>query len=88
MLAAQDGSVQVIEYLFERDLVHDAANMTSMLLFAGAHSQLIAAQWLRQRGAEWPQVLYYSIGDDNKMYQWSGEVLAWARANGCRSPIP
>jgi hypothetical protein len=84
--AAKGGNVQVIQYLVEHGLVQNAVNMISMLLYAGAHSQLAAVQWLRQRGAEWPQTLYYS--NDSKIFQWSGEVLAWARVNGCRSPVP
>jgi hypothetical protein len=70
--AVQGGNVQIIHYLIEHSLANAAVNMMYTLLFAGANSQLAVAQWLRERGAEWPQALYYSIDVVSKMYQWSG----------------
>jgi hypothetical protein len=42
-----------------------------MLAAAGANSKLAAAQWLRQRGADWPAVLQH------RDRVWQGDALAW-----------
>jgi hypothetical protein len=57
----------------------------SALNRAGARGHMRAAQWLRQRGAEWPAVLT----DYEELFEevWDGESLAWARAEGCTSPL-
>eukprot|EP00953_Heterococcus_sp_UTEX-ZZ885_P029246 15543-Heterococcus_DN1.PRE.1 len=55
--------------------------LSAMLTLAGAYDHLAAAQWLRQRGSEWPPVLHFDGTD------WSGDVLEWARAEGCDSPL-
>jgi hypothetical protein len=55
--------------------------LSAMLTLAGAYDHLAAAQWLRQRGAEWPTVLHFNGTD------WSGDTLEWARAEGCDSPL-
>jgi hypothetical protein len=81
--AGQGGSVQVIQYLVEQGVVHEREDMMYMLLLAGAHGHLAAVQWLIQPGVEWPPKL--SVNEDT-LLQWSGEVLAWARANGCTAP--
>jgi hypothetical protein len=60
--------------------VLDAELLTEALKYTGTHNQLQAAQWLRQRGAQWPAVLCNGYGE------WTGVVLAWARAEGCTSP--
>jgi hypothetical protein len=71
--------------------VLDAKLLTNTLNCAGAYSHLNIAQWLRQYGAEWPAVLSYSSAlfedDQADIHQWSGGTLAWARANGCTSPL-
>jgi hypothetical protein len=38
-------------------------------------------QWLRQEGADWPDELQHH-GE-----QWSDELIAWCRAEGCDSPL-
>jgi hypothetical protein len=38
-------------------------------------------QWLRQEGAVWPNELQYNGT------QWSDELIAWCRAEGCDSPL-
>jgi hypothetical protein len=38
-------------------------------------------QWLRQEGADWPDVLQY----DSVL--WPDHVIAWCRAEGCDSPL-
>jgi hypothetical protein len=78
--AAESGSVDVMMYLQQQDLMNTPAVLTDMLNAAGGYNKLAAAQWLRQLGAEWPAVFRYSF------MSWSGETLAWARAQGCTSP--
>jgi hypothetical protein len=88
--AAHGGSVGVMAYMLEQQqqLVGGAVNtvlLTLMLRAAGANEQLVAAQWLRQQGAEWPDVLQHRY--DFELRRWSGAVLEWARAEGCTSPV-
>jgi hypothetical protein len=40
-----------------------------------------AMQWLRQEGADWPNVLRYAGT------QWPEASIAWCRAEGCDSPL-
>jgi hypothetical protein len=80
--AAQGGSVELLVYLQGQRLLATAAQLTNVLNIAGAYSQLAAAQWLRQQGAQWPAVLRCG-----KYKQWQGDVLAWARAEGCTSLV-
>jgi hypothetical protein len=79
--AVGSGSVAVMEYLQQQGVVSTAAQLTAMLLYAGENNHLQAAQWLRQQGAAWPARLGYG----NK--KWHGNVLAWAQAEGCTSPV-
>jgi hypothetical protein len=80
--AAQGGSVDMLAYLQEQRLLATAAQLTNVLNIAGAHSQLAAAQWLRQQGAQWPTVLRCG-----RLKQWQGDVLTWATAEGCDAPV-
>jgi hypothetical protein len=79
-LAAERDSTALLEYLQQEGLVFTAEQLTDMLDIAGNHSKLAPAQWLRQRGAEWPPVLT-KCG----RWHWAGELLQWARAEGCTS---
>eukprot|EP00953_Heterococcus_sp_UTEX-ZZ885_P025779 13984-Heterococcus_DN1.PRE.2 len=54
---------------------------SDMLNVAGVHGKLEAAEWLRSEGAKWPAVLRKH---DQK---WPEVMLAWARKNGCTSPV-
>ena len=76
--AGQGGSIRVITYLHEQDLLSSEL-LTHMLNIAGAYNHTAAAQLLRRLGAEWPAVL-------NRLHQWDGDTLAWAREEGCTSP--
>jgi hypothetical protein len=81
--AARYGFTNILGYVIEQGEVLDAELLTDALNVAGAFDQLQAAQWLRQRGAEWPAVLGYDDTlDDNEpfMEEWSDDTLAWARA--------
>jgi hypothetical protein len=79
--AARCGSTAILAYITEQEGETDAELLTRALNSAGAHNKLQAAQWLRQHGAQWPAEL-----KDTGM-QWRDDVLAWARAEGCTSPI-
>jgi hypothetical protein len=80
--AAAHDSIDMMAYLL--GIESSPGLLTAMLNEAGGHSQLAAAQWLRQLCADWPPVLLYDEGFD----VWSGESLAWARAEGCTSEVP
>jgi hypothetical protein len=78
--AARGGGVDVLSYLQAEGFLDNVQLLSYLLKVAGAHNKLAAAQWLRQQGADWPAVLL----DYNT--KWFGDVLAWARAEGCTSP--
>jgi hypothetical protein len=83
--AAANGFPDIFDYIIERGEALDAALLTDALNWAGAYNQLRAAQWLRQHEANWPAML--GEGEDPQLQPWSGESLAWARAEGCTSPV-
>eukprot|EP00953_Heterococcus_sp_UTEX-ZZ885_P019956 11147-Heterococcus_DN1.PRE.3 len=84
--AARNGSTDILDYVIQQGEVLSAELLTEALNAAGMYNKLQAAQWLRQHGAEWPAVLGYN--EEDHVERWSGESLAWARANGCTAPIP
>jgi hypothetical protein len=73
--AAEQDEVNAMNYLLQQEPVAEYI-LSAMLNAAGACGHLVAAQWLRQRGAVWPIHLY----------NWSDDILVWARAEGCDSP--
>jgi hypothetical protein len=84
--AASDGDVDILEYVIEQGEVLNAELLTKALNAAGAHDELQAAQWLRQRGAHWPALQQYEVSVYLPAQEWCGDTLAWARAEGCNSP--
>jgi hypothetical protein len=84
LVAAESGSVDMMLYLREEGIVFSADMLREMLKTAGACNKLAAAQWLRQQGASWPEVLRARTRVKNDV-AWSGDVLLWARAEGCIS---
>jgi hypothetical protein len=86
--AAKDGYTSVLSLLLQSG-VHVSPGVLTLVLFkAGANSQLATAQWLRAQGAEWPGRLSLpAIDGTTELQQWEGAVLAWARAEGCTSPL-
>jgi hypothetical protein len=84
MNAARYGHIDIFDYVIEQGEVLDAELLTETLNYAGEFSQLSVVQWLRQHGAQWPAAL----GSGQRyIHQWSGDTLAWARAEGCTAPI-
>jgi hypothetical protein len=83
--AARYGYTGILDFVIEQEEVLDAELMTSALNLAGVYGKLQAAQWSRQHGAQWPVVLSHNDHWQG-LKQWSGESLAWARAEGCTSP--
>ena len=79
--AAECDSVALMEYLQQQGVVFNAEQLSELLNAAGARGNLTAAKWLRGQGAEWPAVL------SDIMFKWYGDTLAWARAEGCTSPL-
>jgi hypothetical protein len=80
VLAARCGALRILQHfvVLHGDLV---PHFRTLLNAAGARGMLDAAKWLRSVGADWPPVLL----EDGK--PWCGEVLAWAREQGCESPV-
>jgi hypothetical protein len=81
--AAYNGHIEMMAYALQQVEQLPATYMPRMLQIAGAKEHLTAAQWLRQQGAEWPTALQSWFS--GRKLEWSDEVLAWARANGCTS---
>jgi hypothetical protein len=84
--AAEGGCIELMTEYLQRIQQSDATAeaqqllLTDMLNAAGAHCQLEAAQWVRDRSAEWPARLHY---EGTSYADWYGETLEWARAAGC-----
>jgi hypothetical protein len=80
--AAMGGNMEILLWLAdELHITWQPAELQDMLLFAGLEEALDMCKWLRAQGAEWPEVL----GDEIRGYGWFGEVLEWAREQGCTS---
>ena len=84
--AAQDGSIALLEYMQQEGVEFTVELLTELLSVAGAFNRLTLAKLLREQGAEWPAELR-AQGDYYEDDQWSGDVLEWARAEGCDSPL-
>jgi hypothetical protein len=82
--AACGGYPDIFDYVIEQGGVLDAELLKHALNLAGVHNRLQAAQWLREHGAQWPAVLSHTVLFCTM--QWSVEMIAWARAEGCTSP--
>jgi hypothetical protein len=91
--AAEGGSVSALAYIHQRPTEHDvgsaeyASRMSRLLNVAGTNKQLAAAQWLRAQGAAWPEFLKYQYQSKRGLRYWEGATLAWARSEGCTSPL-
>jgi hypothetical protein len=81
MLAAQGGSVQILELLRERmqPAVWSVATLTEMLRVAGAYNHLAAAKWLKALGATWPVETVHN----DLTWKSAPAVYAWAVQEGC-----
>jgi hypothetical protein len=75
-VTAPRARAELVQYLQQQGVQCEPAYLTGMLVRAGTHSKLAAAQWLRQQGAQWPPVLE----------RWPAEMCAWATAEGCTAP--
>jgi hypothetical protein len=83
--AAFWGCNEVLPYVIEQSGTVVAAELlTRALSCAGASDQLKTVKLLRKHGAQWPAEL---CGVGRFPGQWYGKSLAWARAQGCTSPI-
>jgi hypothetical protein len=74
--AAGSNSAEVLTYLQQQGLLNSTARLTVMLNHAGHYNKLAAAQWLRDRDAQWPTQFV-------AWRPWSDDLVAWARAEGC-----
>jgi hypothetical protein len=86
--AARSGSIETMQYVQQQQpgAEFTAALLTDMLNAAGACSALDACVWLRAQGAAWPLVLHDRFWK-RCLAPWTGAALAWARAEGCDSPV-
>jgi hypothetical protein len=88
------GHISTVELILQlQGAALSVPQLTRLLNVAGAFNQLAAAQWLRQQGAEWPDLLQYRYEAlhapgfvSSAATSWRNETLAWARAEGCTSP--
>jgi hypothetical protein len=78
--AAEGGHIDAMQYLVLELALATPELLQEMLRAAGSWNRLVAAQWLRQQGAEWPDVLQY------EGIYWSAACLVWARRQGCTAP--
>jgi hypothetical protein len=77
--------IDIIEFIIQQQgAVINASQMTQLLNYAGLRDKLTIAQWLRQQGAQWPAIL--RVGTGMFVKQWSDDMIAWARSEGCTSP--
>jgi hypothetical protein len=84
---AQSGSVEILQYALDQGAVWSVEEKTELLNAAGGYNQLAAAQWLRQQQqAAWPAVLRYRHHEGAEL-SWRPETVAWARSEGCTSPL-
>jgi hypothetical protein len=81
---SDSNNFSTLQFLYACGILTEPQLLTDTLNVAGSRGNLAASQWLRQQGAEWPTVLRFTALSRN--FQWSGEVLAWARAEGCTAP--
>jgi hypothetical protein len=81
--AAGNGHTDILDYILEQGEVFSAELLELALNHTGMLNELQAAQWFRQHGAEWPAVLGNSVDEE-----WHDDIVAWARAEGCDSPLP
>jgi hypothetical protein len=65
-----------LQYLCEQSILTGPQLLRDTLNVAGSRDNLAVVKLLRQRGAEWPAVLRYSVVPGATA--WRGEVLAWA----------
>jgi hypothetical protein len=80
IVAAQGGSLGTLVVLQQKGMVFTPAMLTEMLDRAGRCNKLAVAKWLRAQGAEWPAVLMWHP-------ERAAAAIAWARAEGCTSPV-
>jgi hypothetical protein len=67
--------------------VWSAETLTTTLSKCGAHDFQKGAVWLRQHtSAQFPELLYYENGANSAV--WTNTMIAWARDEGCISPVP
>eukprot|EP00953_Heterococcus_sp_UTEX-ZZ885_P033054 17219-Heterococcus_DN1.PRE.2 len=81
MCSVDSKTIPVLRWLQQYGIFNSAATLTLALNYAGAgNTNLAAAQWMRQQGAEWPAVLC-SEHEANPV-PWRDDTLEWARAEG------
>jgi hypothetical protein len=72
--AAQGGSVEVLTYLQQHNMLTSTANLSCLLDLAACFNRLSAVKWFRAQGAQWPARYGFA--------PWGSDVRAWAEAEG------
>jgi hypothetical protein len=82
--ASARGSVAMLEWLLAMTPSWSSDAKQAMLAYAGCHSNLAAAQWLRAHGAVWPKSFTAEIAQaETKLTLcWDVSVVRWALACG------
>jgi hypothetical protein len=86
--------VALLRYCFDNTAARHwtAHQLTKLLACAGAVAGVELAKVLREHGAEWPvELCHRSDTDEIPAYPpavWPAAVVAWARSEGCTSPLP
>jgi type II secretory pathway component PulJ len=78
---AAHNNAETLQYLWERGVQVETAELTELLHYAGINDQLASAKWLRQQGAQWPQVLCDDYGN-----VWTEFMADWAESEGYVAP--
>jgi hypothetical protein len=85
-----DKSVNMIKWLSEHGVVWSEYTLTRMLDECGVNAQLIAAKYVRELGAHWPDEILVTNeehGDEDERVTWHDNVREWAISAGCKAPI-
>jgi hypothetical protein len=83
--AAQQGNIELMAYVLEQEPVRVQRQLKELLYLAGTN-KLEAAQWLHAQGAPWPDALSAPIIGPFRS-SWNEATVAWARSEGCTSPV-
>jgi hypothetical protein len=88
LTAALHGNIELMAYVLEQEptIMTMQRQLKQLLYYAGSTNHLAAAQWLHAQGAPWPDVLPEPIFGRFRS-SWSEATVAWARSEGCTSPL-
>jgi hypothetical protein len=81
---------EILQYLFDQGVRFDHNQKLQLMMRAGLwckHSQSFSClKWLRAHGAPWPSCMGME-NEDGQPMDWTKDVVAWAKLQGCKSPL-